>query len=176
MIALRISFAYEPISPHANENMPNSFKVFHKLQIAHSALFRAADQRTRLEVGLSTTQLAVLFILARRDGQPISEISNTLAMGKSSLTGLIDRMCDKDLVRRSASPTDGRVTNIYLQELGRDALKRGKQQTARFNQALLEPFSVEEQGTIERFLTHLAEDADRIINGTEPTQGETEHD
>lgn len=156
--------------------MPRTLKIFHKLQVAHSALFRAADQRTRSQIGLSTTQLAVLFILSRSDGQPISEISKTLAMGKSSLTGLIDRMCDKGLVRRSASPTDGRVTNIYLQPQGQDALGRGREETKRFNEALLAPFSADEQATIERFLTHLAEDADSIINGANTLQDEADND
>lgn len=156
--------------------MSRKLKIFHKLQVAHSALFRAADQRTRADLGISTTQLAVLFILSRADGQPISEISRTLAMGKSSLTGLIDRMCDKGLVRRSASATDGRVTHIYLQDLGREALNHGKQQVQQFNMALLEPFSAEEQVTIDRFLTHLAEDADSIINGAIPTEGEASDD
>ncbi len=156
--------------------MSRTLKIFHKLQVAHSALFRAADQRTRSQIGLSTTQLAVLFILSRADGQPISEISKTLAMGKSSLTGLIDRMCDKGLVRRSASATDGRVTNVYLQPQGQDALNRGREETKRFNQALLAPFLVEEQDTIERFLTHLAEDADKIINGADGLQEEADND
>ncbi len=156
--------------------MSRTLKIFHKLQVAHSALFRAADQRTRSQIGLSTTQLAVLFILSRADGQPISEISKTLAMGKSSLTGLIDRMCDKGLVRRSASATDGRVTNVYLQPQGQDALNRGREETKRFNQALLAPFSVEEQDTIERFLTHLAEDADKIINGVDGLEEEADND
>lgn len=156
--------------------MSRTLKIFHKLQVAHSALFRAADQRTRSQIGLSTTQLAVLFILSRADGQPISEISKTLAMGKSSLTGLIDRMCDKGLVRRAASATDGRVTNVYLQPQGQDALNRGREETKRFNQALLAPFSVEEQDTIERFLTHLAEDADKIINGVDGLEEEADND
>ncbi len=142
-------------------------KIFHMLQVAHSALFRAADQRTRSQIGISTTQLAVLFILSRADGQPISEISKTLAMGKSSLTGLIDRMCEKDLVRRSSSAADGRVTNVYLQPLGVTMLAHGREETKRFNHALLAPFSAEEQATIERFLTHLAADADSIINGAD---------
>ncbi|MEQ6203340.1 MarR family winged helix-turn-helix transcriptional regulator [Sulfitobacter sp. HNIBRBA2951] len=149
--------------------MSKTLRIFQKLQIAHSALFRAADHRTRDQIGLSTTQLAVLFILSRTDGQPISEISKTLAMGKSSLTGLIDRMCAKGLVRRSPSQADGRVTNIYLEQLGRSALEQGARETNQFNTALLAPFSSAEQDIIGRFLTHLAENADDIINGAAPT-------
>jgi len=147
--------------------MPRKLRVFQKLQVAHSALFRAADHRTRTQIGLTTSQLAVLLILSRDDGQPISEISKTLAMGKSSLTGLVDRMCDKGLVRRSASATDGRVIKIYLEELGRTTLEHGAREIKQYNQALLAPFSGDEQATIERFLTHLADNADTIINGTQ---------
>ncbi|OAN95639.1 MarR family winged helix-turn-helix transcriptional regulator [Sulfitobacter geojensis] len=157
--------------------MSRALKVFHQLQIAHSALFRAADHRTRNQIGLSTTQLAVLFILSRTDGQPISEISKTLAMGKSSLTGLVDRMCAKGLVRRSPSQADGRVINIYLEQLGRDALEEGARETKKFNTALLAPFSDAEQDIIGRFLTHLAENADDIINAPPPSaKGDANND
>ncbi|MEO0329729.1 MAG: MarR family transcriptional regulator [Pseudomonadota bacterium] len=144
--------------------MNRALRVFHQLQVAHSALFRAADQRARSETGLTTTQLAVLFVLDRRDGQPISEIAKALAMGKSSLTGLIDRMCEKGLVKRLDSSKDGRITNIYLQDLGRQALDSNSHKTKQINQALLAPFSVREQETIRRFLEHIAENAGEIIN------------
>lgn len=117
-----------------------------------------------------TTQLAVLFILKRSDGPPISKISKTLAMGKSSLTELIYRMCNRGLVRRSASQTDGRVRNVYLQSPGRDVPDRGTQQTKQFSKALLAPFSAKEQ----RFLGDLAENADTITNGENPAEGEAE--
>ena len=145
-------------------------RVFHQLQVAHSALFRAADRRTRQAVGLTTSQFAVLFVLSQSDGQPISEIAKRLAMGRSSLTGLVDRMVERGLVARIASPRDGRVTNIHLEESGAQILARAKQETKHFNAALLAPFSDQEQLVIQRFLTHLVDHADEIIN---PSTAET---
>lgn len=144
--------------------MSHRLKLFHQMQVASSALFRAADQRTRAEFDLTTTQLAVLFVLSRDDGLPISEIARTLAMGKSSLTGLVDRMCHKGLVRRCPSPEDGRITLVVLQPDGRALLERGIRETRKFNQALLAPFDRAEQDIIQRFLSHLAENAHDIIN------------
>lgn len=144
--------------------MTKKLLVFHQLQIAHTALFRAADHRSRSVIGLTTSQLAVLFVLGRSDGQPISQIANELAMGKSSLTGLIERMCDKGFVSRCASPTDGRVINIYLEPLGVQAIENGKLEATRYNHELLAPFTKNEQDTIQRFLQHLSENADNIIN------------
>lgn len=154
--------------------MPPKIRVFHQLQVAHSALFRAADLRTRREVGLTTSQFAVLFVLSQLDGLPISEIAKKLSMGKSSLTGLVERMVDRGLVCRRASPDDGRVTNIYLEKLGRDLLERGKHETRHFNDALLAPFSTQEQTVIERFLHHLVQNADSIINPSDETSSREE--
>ncbi|WP_122073794.1 MarR family winged helix-turn-helix transcriptional regulator [Pseudophaeobacter sp. EL27] len=139
-------------------------RVFHQLQVAHSALFRAADRRTRQTVGLTTSQFAVLFVLSQSDAQPISEIAKRLSMGKSSLTGLVDRMVERGLVARIASASDGRVTNIHLAPSGATLLARAKEETKHFNAALLAPFSDEEQVVIRRFLTHLVDHADEIIN------------
>lgn len=152
--------------------MSVKLRVFHQLQVAHTALFRAADRRTRQSVGLTTSQFAVLFVLSQSDGQPISEIAKRLAMGKSSLTGLVDRMVDRGLVTRRASPSDGRVTNIHLEVSGLQLLARAKQETKHFNSALLSPFSDQEQLVIQRFLTHLVDHADEIINPTTAEQGE----
>lgn len=156
--------------------MVTKLRVFQQLQVAHSALFRAADHRTRKQMDVTTAQLAVLFILSRADGQPISDISKTLAMGKSSLTGLVDRMCAKGLVRRSPSLEDGRIINVHVEPLGRKLLEQGARETSQFNAALLAPFSIEEQKTIERFLTHLINNSDDIINGSPPQTIEPDND
>lgn len=146
--------------------MAGQLRVFHQLQVAHSALFRAADQRTRETVGLTTSQFAVLIVLSQEDGQPITEIAKQLAMGKSSLTGLVDRMVDRGLVCRMPSERDGRVISIHLEPEGQDLLARGVQETKHFNAALLDPFDRTEQEVIGRFLDHLVSHADEIINPT----------
>ncbi|MFC6686980.1 MarR family winged helix-turn-helix transcriptional regulator [Jhaorihella thermophila] len=154
--------------------MPRSFRVFHLLQVAHSALFRAADKRSRRMAGLTTTQIAILLILRKSDGLPISALAAQLAMGKSSLTGLIDRLADKRLVERRPCPRDARVTLIRLTEAGRAAAATALPDTRRHNAALLEPFSDDERAVIRRFLQHLTDNAETIING--PDDEDSAHD
>ncbi|MTH95750.1 MarR family winged helix-turn-helix transcriptional regulator [Roseibium sp. RKSG952] len=157
--------------------MAAGLRVFHLLQVAHSALFRAADHRARQEMGLTITQIAVLIILNDRDGQPASEIATRLSMGKSSLTALIDRLCEKDLVRRRPSANDGRVTLVHLEDAGRRAAEAARIHTRHYNAALLEPFTEEEQNVIGRFLQHLAHNANAIINVPDnPSRGEGSSD
>lgn len=144
--------------------MTKKLRVFHHLQVAYTALFRAADHRARQNTGLTITQIAVLFLLTERDGQPISDIAARLAMGKSSLTGLVDRLCEKQLIRRRPCPEDGRSTLIHLEEAGRQASEAARMHTHHYNAALLAPFSDPEKEVIGRFLNHLAQNAESIIN------------
>ncbi len=155
--------------------MSRSSRVFHLLQKAHSALFRAADTRVKAELGLSTTQQAVLFVLFQKDGQAISTIAKSLSMGKSSLTGLVDRMCDQELVKRSSSSPDGRVVNIYLEDKGRKIVETSLPRVQSYNKQLLAPFSEDEQDIIHRFLEHIAQNAHTIV-ATDPNNKNKKQD
>ncbi len=138
-------------------------KIFYLMQKAHSALFRAADRFLGEEVGLTSSQHAVLLILVKRDGLPISAIAKELNMGKSSLTGLIDRMSKKGLVSRQQSAADARSFEIHIEDHGRQLVKATLPGTKRINSDILATFSAQEQSTIEKFLEHLANNADDIV-------------
>lgn len=138
-------------------------RVFYLLQTAHSALFRAADRRLKKEFGISSTQLAVLFVLRGNDGLPISDIAERLRLGKSSLSGLVDRMTASGLVRRASSPHDGRVQHIYIQPPGLAIAKTAASLVKILNGRLLEEFSDAEQEVIGRFLFQTAENADHLL-------------
>ncbi|WP_018995482.1 MarR family winged helix-turn-helix transcriptional regulator [Hirschia maritima] len=140
------------------------FPVFHLIQKAHCALFRAADHALKDYEGLTATQHAVLFILLRQDGAPISAIADELNMGKSSLTGLIDRMSEKGFLRRAQSKTDARSYEVYLEDLGRQVGESSLTGTRQINSAILEPFNAKEQAIIERFLEHVSSNSAEIVS------------
>ena len=144
--------------------MASQIPIFHALQVAHSALFRAADKHTRQEAGLTSTQIAVLFLLSRKDGQPIGDLARALGMGKSSLTGLIDRMSSRSLVERRQAKGDGRMSIVFLTPDGQQLADAAKGKTKAFNTQLLKPFSDAEIEIIGRFLKHISENAEPIIN------------
>ncbi|MEP3224715.1 MAG: MarR family winged helix-turn-helix transcriptional regulator [Parasphingorhabdus sp.] len=138
-------------------------RIFHLLQQAHSAVFRAADRFWRQEEGLTATQQGVLFTLSKGEGIPITTIADQLKMGKSSLTGLIDRMTERKLVRRETSAQDGRVQLIFIEPAGVRHVERSVFRVRRYNERLLEAFSPAEQQIIARFLNYVAHNADDII-------------
>ena len=62
---------------------------------------------------LSLTQLRMLAIL--RDREPkMTELADYLGLDRSSVSGLIDRAEARGLVRRAASPEDGRAVHVSL--------------------------------------------------------------
>lgn len=119
---------------------------------------------------MTATQIAVLFLLSRRDGQPIGDIAKALGMGKSSLTGLIDRMSAKGYVERRQAKGDGRVTIVCLTASGERLAQSAKAKTKAFNSELLKPFSEAEIETISRFLKHISDNAEPIINNAKSAE------
>jgi DNA-binding MarR family transcriptional regulator len=67
---------------------------------------------------LSLTQLRVLAILRDRDPK-MAELAAHLGLGRSSVSGLIDRAVRRGLVRRETSSDDGRAVRVSLTPDGR---------------------------------------------------------
>ena len=140
--------------------------IFHRIQTAYHALFRAADQSLKATHGLTASQYGVLFLLEQRGALLISEIADELKMGRSSLTQLIDRMAEKGYVSRVRNPQDGRSFRIQLEPQGEVMIKQTLPLLKQVNQALLEPFSTKEREVIERFLVNVSLNADVIMKET----------
>ncbi|WP_166425564.1 MarR family transcriptional regulator [Paraglaciecola sp. 20A4] len=148
--------------------MKKQLKIFHLLQLAHGALFKAADRKLKSELHISTTQLGVLFSLAKQDNAPITAIADQLNMSYSSISGVIDRMSKAELVTRQQGKTDARVQNVILLAKGRELAKRSASKVRNINHALLEKFTLDEQQTIARFLIHVTQNAENIVSEKEP--------
>lgn len=84
-------------------------------------------------------------------------------MSKSTLTSVVDRLVQLNLVRREASFEDGRNQLIHIEPEGRALIEQSAVHTRRVNAALLSNFSTSEIDTIERFLTHVSENGERIV-------------
>ena len=67
---------------------------------------------------LSPIQCHVLHLLEPRRPLPMSRIADTLSCDASNVTGLVDRMESRGLVRRRSSPEDRRVKVLQLTATG----------------------------------------------------------
>ncbi|WP_233268966.1 MarR family winged helix-turn-helix transcriptional regulator [Paraglaciecola sp. L1A13] len=112
---------------------------------------------------ISTTQLGVLFSLAKCDHAPITAIADQLNMSYSSMSGVVDRMSKAELVRREKDRNDARVQNVILLPKGKALSEQSNLNVRNSNRALLGEFSIEEQEIIARFLVHVAKNAEEIV-------------
>src|SRR5438552_14831561 len=66
------------------------------------------------ELDLSPVQCHVLHLIEPGRPLPMSRLAETLSCDASNVTGLVDRLESRDLVRRQPSPGDRRVKVLQL--------------------------------------------------------------
>jgi MarR family transcriptional regulator, organic hydroperoxide resistance regulator len=75
----------------------------------------------RLEpFGITPFHWLVLCCLWQEDGLPTSDIGDQLQQVGGTLTGVLDRMEERDLVRREKDKSDRRICRIWLTDAGKE--------------------------------------------------------
>lgn len=69
-------------------------------------------------LGLTTPQFDIIATLGNTPGMTFKELGEKTLITKGTLTGVVDRLEAKKLVRRVASPTDGRCQIVQLTDKG----------------------------------------------------------
>lgn len=141
-------------------------RIFHLMQLAHRALFRAADQLLQESLGLTAVQQGALFVIGKQEPCKPSAIAKALDMNKSAVTTLVARLEAADFIHRGADEKDGRAQRITLTPKGKDAIRKSVPLTKQANADLLEGFELHEVETIERFLTQVISTSARAASQT----------
>jgi DNA-binding MarR family transcriptional regulator len=76
------------------------------------------------EVGLSFTQMKVLFLLEEREEMTVKEIAERLAMSLAAMSRSVDGLVQRGFVARREHDTDRRSKQIALLPPGRQVLDR----------------------------------------------------
>jgi DNA-binding MarR family transcriptional regulator len=66
--------------------------------------------------GLTGAQASVVSLLGTRGPLTISELTRELQLGHSTVSGIVDRLQTRGIVRRLTDPTDRRYTRVALTE------------------------------------------------------------
>jgi len=74
--------------------------------------------RERMSEDLTLDQYAVMRYMHKRDRCTSSELADSFCVGKSSVTAIINRLFDKNLIERLPDEKDRRVTYLRLTEAG----------------------------------------------------------
>lgn len=130
------------------------YNLGHKLKLASQLMYR--DFLERLEpYGLTPFHYLVLCCLWEENGLSTSGIADKLGQLGATLTGVVDRMEDRNLVYRERDPEDRRTVRIWLTPEGlklKDVLPQVGEQTV--NKAL-QGISKAEQELVSKVLDRI---------------------
>jgi MarR family transcriptional regulator, transcriptional regulator for hemolysin len=85
-------------------------------------MLRLYADKLATRYGITRAQWAVLAKLERTEGLKQSELAESMEMQPITLTRLIDRLCDNDLIERRADANDRRANRLYLKPAARPLL------------------------------------------------------
>lgn len=92
-------------------------KVLRPLVEAYLAFWRV-DSRHIKSLKLTPSQFDVIVTLGDTDGMTCAELSDATLVTKGTLTGVLDRLVAKGLIKRETVSGDRRCTRIKLTEKG----------------------------------------------------------
>jgi MarR family 2-MHQ and catechol resistance regulon transcriptional repressor len=98
-------------------------KVLRPLVEAYLAFWRV-DSRHIKTLRLTPSQFDVIVTLGDTTGLTCSELSSQTLVTKGTLTGVLDRLAKKGLIRRESVSIDKRRTKIRLTEKGNTLFQR----------------------------------------------------
>lgn len=118
------------------------------------------------EWDLSPSQFNVLNLL-RDDpgGMSQTDLSRELIMHRSNLTGLVDRLEKRGLVKRSADPADRRVNRVGLTPAGRALMKRILPRYYRAAETVLGHLTPAKAAALVRDLERISGAANDMVGG-----------
>ncbi|WP_153977945.1 MarR family winged helix-turn-helix transcriptional regulator [Paenibacillus xylanilyticus] len=135
-------------------NTPDAKSLVNRYLDASFLVSKQFDTRIREKVGqtMTTDQFCALRLIEEKPSCTPSDLSELLCVGKSSITALVNKLVDRDLVHRAGDERDRRVVYLTLTDTGRQVYRETEQEI----QQLLEPYLVhfkpeEVQNFIESF-------------------------
>jgi MarR family transcriptional regulator, organic hydroperoxide resistance regulator len=94
------------------------YNMGYRIKLLSQLLYRRLSERLE-PFGLTPFHWVVLCCLWEKDGLPTSSIGDKLQQVGGTLTGVLDRMEERGLIRRERDSKDRRIWRIWLTETGK---------------------------------------------------------
>jgi DNA-binding MarR family transcriptional regulator len=134
----------------------NARQLIDHLQAVQAEAERADARNESLREKLSKQEIRVLDTVGRERCCIMSRVAAAIRLSLSSATGLVDRLCEKKLLRRDRSSEDRRVVEVELTEEGRALREAALEGRVGLVRDGLQALSAEEQTTLVALLGKLS--------------------
>jgi MarR family 2-MHQ and catechol resistance regulon transcriptional repressor len=115
--------------------------------------------------GLTPAQFDIIATLANTAGMSFKELGEKTLITKGTLTGVIERMVGKDLVRRVTRMEDRRSMTVHLTEKGQQEFQRRFAPHVQFCKQPFVDYSEDDYAALERELRKLKDSLGRVVSG-----------
>ena len=128
---------------------------FH-IRLAHAAVLRHFTE-TFTDLDLTQKQVSVLWLVDDHPGISQIEVGRRLRMDRATTMTIVNRLQEREFLRRERSESDGRKQALYLSGEGRAALGRAKSCIAEHEAWLKSRFSPDEVKKLVEMLARIHE-------------------
>lgn len=135
------------------------------LMLQLSQMHRRQLAATLSACGLTLPQYSVLKALGRADparGCTMTELAEATHQVAATMTGIIDRLAERELVERRQDSDDRRAWRVLLTGPGASLMESVEDQQRARTAALLASFSVDDRGALLRLLGHYLDAMQRL--------------
>ena len=105
--------------------------------------------------GITNVQYVVLEMLWEKEGLTAAELSNHLMIDKATMSGILERMADADLLIKRQDAKDRRLFRLYPSKSTDKIKSKLIDERKAANEELLKRFSDSERSTLKRMLIEI---------------------
>ncbi len=116
-----------------------------RLDILSNEAMRAVDEIYRRECGLDVRHLRVLRLVGYQPGITFSQLAAETRLERGLTSRIVTALTGKDLIKRCASPTDGRQFHLHLTAQGEALQERAAVLAEQLETLLQTPLTAEER-------------------------------
>ncbi|MGI9148342.1 MAG: MarR family transcriptional regulator [Chloroflexota bacterium] len=153
--------------------MDERVQLMNRILYCSGSLFQNLNpsrDRAWLSVDLTMPQLKALMCVAHNNGAPSGQIARRLGVGLSTITGIVDRLAEQDLVTRQEDPEDRRITRVRPTQRGRALVEELMQYRNEVITALLSRLDGNQLQIVETAFTYLVDAAAELANAAKPEE------
>lgn len=138
--------------------------VLRELTRTHQAFLSYAASHVHT-LDLTLSQYDVIITIGNTAGMSFKQLGEKTIITKGTLTGVVDRLVAKGLVKRVASERDGRSQIVCLTEAGEDLFERTFPEHMQFINRLFNEYSPEDITVFEEILMRFRETVSATRSG-----------
>jgi DNA-binding MarR family transcriptional regulator len=119
--------------------------------------FNPSRDRAWLRVDLTMPQLKTLIYVTKNEGATSGQIANSLGVGLSTITGIVDRLAEQQLVTRREDLRDRRITRVLPTPSGSELVNELIEYRNEVVTAILSRLDPDQLRTVETAFQYLLE-------------------